>query len=212
MMANDLDLKIAAENKGPVLLTIAWVFATIAIVVVASRLYVRLRLINRFRVDDWLITATFVSSPTNNPNGMLLTSYQALAICNSIFCTIAVHWGLGRHIQTLLPDQIRFSIKYIYLCELFSIGAPCLGRISYALLLLQILPPTKWPRRVLWAVICLQSVTDVGTIIISFSQCQPIYEFWGTNPKEHCWDPRVQQYTGFYQGCKASFPGCTCGH
>jgi hypothetical protein len=211
-MAVDLDPRTATQNNGPALLAIAWVFAAIAIVVVASRLYVRLRLVNRFKVDDWFIIATFVSRMKNNLVGVSLTSYQALAICNTIFCTIAVHWGLGRHIQTLLPDQIRFSIKYIYLCEFFSIMSPCLGRISYTLLLLQLLPPTKWPRRFLWSVICVQSVSDVGTIIISFSQCQPIYEFWGTNPKDYCWDPKVQQYTGFFQGCKSSFLDATCGH
>jgi len=129
---------------------------------------------------------------------------KVLCLGNSVFCTVSVHWGLGRHIQFLSPDQIRFSIKYVYLCEFFSIMAPCFGRISYAFLLLQLVPPSKWPRRVLWVVISIQFIVDLGTVIVSFSQCQPIYEFWGTNAKEHCWDPKVQQYTGYFQGCMTS--------
>jgi hypothetical protein len=80
--------------------------------------------------------------------------------------------------------------------------APCFGRISYAILLLQLVPPSKWPKRFLWTIISIQFVVDLGTVIVSFSQCQPIYEFWGPNTKEHCWDPKVQQYTGYFQGCK----------
>jgi hypothetical protein len=58
------------------------------------------------------------------------------------------------------------------------------------------------PKRFLWTIISIQFVVDLGTVIVSFSQCQPIYEFWGPNTKEHCWDPKVQQYTGYFQGCK----------
>jgi hypothetical protein len=82
--------------------------------------------------------------------------------------------------------------------------APCFGRISYAILLLQLVPPSKWPKRFLWSIILIQFLVDLGTVIVSFSQCQPIYEFWGTNTKEHCWDPKVQQYTGYFQGCMRS--------
>lgn len=117
-------------------------------------------------------------------------------------CTVSVHWGLGHHIQYLTPLQITNSIKYIYLCEFFSIMSPCFGRISYAILLLQILPPTVKRKRFLWTIIGLQFVIDVGTVIISFAQCTPITAFWGPEAKTHCWNPIVQQYTGYFQGCK----------
>jgi hypothetical protein len=84
--------------------------------------------------------------------------------------------------------------------------APCFGRISYAMLLLQLVPPSKWPKRLLWSIISIQFVVDLGTVIVSFAQCQPIYEFWGPNTKAHCWNPKVQQYTGYFQGCKIKVP------
>ncbi|KAF2658530.1 hypothetical protein K491DRAFT_676349 [Lophiostoma macrostomum CBS 122681] len=171
-MMPETNSTLATHNLGPTLVIVAWFFAAVSFVVIAIRAYVKLRIVNRFRTDDWLIVFTY-----------------ALAICNSIFCTISVHWGLGRHIQFLNPEQIKLSIKYVYLCEFFSIMSPCFGRISYAFLLLQIIPPTIGPKRFLWTIIGIQFVVD----------CQPIYEFWGPNSKDHCWDPRVQQYTGFFQ-------------
>lgn len=180
---------LVEENLGPALLAVAWVFAAIAFVVVASRYYVRLRIVqeHRLRVDDWLILITYV-----------------LAICNSCFCTISVHYGLGRHVQFLEPQQVLFAIKYVYLCEFFSIMSPGIGRISYAFLLLEIIPPTLWRKRFLWSIISAQFVVDVGCIIVSFSQCQPIEGFWEGGPNAHCWPAIIQEYAGFFQGSVCS--------
>lgn len=201
-MASENSASLAKENLGPALLVVAWVFAAISLLVISVLCYVRLRITKRFQVDDWLILFTFVSASTGLYIRPFLTSSQILCLGNSVFCTISVHWGLGRHIQLLEPEQISMSIKYVYLCEFFSIMAPCFGRISYAFLLLQLVPPSKWPKRCLWFVIGLQFVVDVGTVVVSSAQCQPIYEFWGPNPKAHCWNSKVQQHTGYFQGCK----------
>ncbi|KAK3207682.1 hypothetical protein GRF29_96g28712 [Pseudopithomyces chartarum] len=82
--------------------------------------------------------------------------------------------------------------------------SPCFGRISYAILLLQLIPTAKTKRRFLWAVMGTQFVVDVGTVIVSFAQCKPVSAYWGPDAKKHCWDPVVQQYTGFFQGSVCS--------
>ena len=51
---------VASENLGPTLIIVAWVFAAIAISIIAVRCYVRLRITNRFQIDDWLILFTLV--------------------------------------------------------------------------------------------------------------------------------------------------------
>lgn len=130
--------------------------------------------------------------------------FKCLALCDSAFCTTSVHYGLGRHIQDLSDYQIENSVKWIYLCEFFSIMSPCFGRISYAFLLLNIIPPKKWRKRFLWSIIVIQFVVDVGTVIISFSQCQPIQRFWDSSVDGSCWDPKIQEYTGFFQGSVCS--------
>jgi hypothetical protein len=94
------------------------------------------------------------------------------------------------------------ATKYIFLCELWAIMSPGVGRISYAFLLLQIVPPDRPRRAILWFIICLQLVIDIGTVIISTVQCVPLSDFWEKGPTGNCWDPIIQQYTGYVQGCE----------
>ncbi|PQE28129.1 integral membrane protein [Rutstroemia sp. NJR-2017a BBW] len=181
------DASLAKEDLGPTLVIIAWTFAAIATIVVFVRYYVRLRIVRKTTFDDLLILLTL-----------------CLAIGDSVFCTLSVHWGLGRHIQFLSPDEITNSIKWIYLCEFFSIMSPGFGRISFAFLLLGLIPPTKWRQRYLWSIITCQFIVDVVTVIISFSQCRPMRGFWDSNVHAHCWLPSVQQRTGYFQGSVCS--------
>lgn len=107
------------------------------------------------------------------------------------------------HLSDLVaePERIMYTVKWVYLCEFFSILCPCFGRVSFALLLLSIIPPNTSRRVFLWCIIAVQVVVDVGTVIISFSQCRPIEGFWDQSIESDCWPPYVQQYTGFTQGC-----------
>lgn len=132
---------------------------------------------------------------------------QVFAVMNSIFVTVSVSWGLGHHVDVLSshPNQVTNTIKWMFICEIFAIMSPGFGRISFAFLLLGLLPPGahKGARpKILWSIIATQFVVDVATVIISMVQCRPIAGFWNKNIEAGCWDPRVQQYAGFLQGCE----------
>jgi hypothetical protein len=124
---------------------------------------------------------------------------------NSIFLTISAKWGLGQHLSVLQaePERVMYTVKWVYLCEFFSIMCPGFGRISFAFLLLSIIPPSPGRKIFLWSVIAAQFLVDVTTVIISFTQCRPIEGFWDRSVNAECWEPHVQQYTGFFQGCKS---------
>ncbi|KAI0015524.1 integral membrane protein [Xylariomycetidae sp. FL0641] len=177
------------DDLGPAVLAVAWTFAAISIIVVAARLYVRMGILRRLTADDYIVIFTLL-----------------LGLGNSVFLTISTSWGLGKHIDDLsaTPLRVVYTIKWVYLCEFFSIMSPGFGRISFAILLLGLTPPSRWRRRLLWAIICTQFVVDVGTVAISFSQCTPINGFWDKNVDAECWPPYVQQYTGFFQGSLCS--------
>ncbi|KAI1630918.1 hypothetical protein F4809DRAFT_634625 [Biscogniauxia mediterranea] len=177
------------DNLGPAVLSIAWVFAGLSIAIVIARFYVRLRIVKRIGLDDCIILITLL-----------------LGLGNSIFLTISCSWGLGRHVQALIsePERVLYTVKWVYLCELFAIMSAGFGRISFAFLLLGLSPFSK-PRRIfLWSIIFIQFVIDVGTVIVSFSQCRPIEGFWDKSVEAECWPPYVQQYTGFLQGSVCS--------
>ncbi|RYO87814.1 hypothetical protein DL764_008808 [Monosporascus ibericus] len=172
-----------SESLGLTVLAVTWVFAGLATVVIAARFYVCLRILRKVSVDDYVILLTLL-----------------LGIGNGIFLTISYSWGLGTHIEFLTKVHIMYTIKWVYLCEFFAIMCPGFGRISYAFLLLKIIPPSKTRRRFLWAIIWIQFAVDIGTVAISFAQCRPIEGFWNRDIEASCWPPYVQQHVGFFQG------------
>lgn len=104
--------------------------------------------------------------------------------------------------SALSDMQIQNTVKWVFLCEFFSILSPGIGRIAYAFLLLGLVPPVQWRTRFLWSIMAIQFVVDIVTIIISFTQCRPLSKFWNHDVPGTCWSPSVQQDTGFFQGCR----------
>ncbi|RYP12168.1 hypothetical protein DL767_011373 [Monosporascus sp. MG133] len=174
-------------SLGLAVLAVTWVSAGLATVMIAARFYVCLRILRKVSVGDYVILLTLL-----------------LGIGNSIFLTISYSWGLGTHIEFLTEVHIMYTVKWVYLCELFAIMCPGFGRISYAFLLLKITPPSMTRRRFLWAIISIQFAVDIGTVAISFAQCRPVEGFWNRNMEASCWPPYVQQHVGFFQGSVCS--------
>lgn len=52
------------NNLGPAVVIVAWIFSAIAIAVVFTRYYIRLKIVRKTTIDDWLILLTLVSSAT----------------------------------------------------------------------------------------------------------------------------------------------------
>ncbi|RAL11831.1 uncharacterized protein BO97DRAFT_453454 [Aspergillus homomorphus CBS 101889] len=175
------------EYLGNIVLILAWLFASIATLVVATRYYVRLQIVKRYTLDDALILLAL-----------------ALAIGNSVFLTIATHWGLGTHMAALSHERIMYSVKWVYLCEFFSILSPGIGRIAYASLLMSLVPPVRWRTRLLWSIIWIQFAVDIATIAVSFSQCSPMRKFWDSRVPGSCWPATVQRDMGYFQGSVCS--------
>ncbi|KAI2467185.1 hypothetical protein F4781DRAFT_402863 [Annulohypoxylon bovei var. microspora] len=172
-------------DLGPVVIAFAWILATISTSIVAIRFYVRLTIIRKLSLDDYIIIITTL-----------------LNITNSVFLTISSHWGLGKHIQALIskPWAIMYFEKWVYLCEGPAIMSPGFGRISFAFLLLRLTPPSKTRRILLWAVICIQFIADAVTVIIIYAQCKPIQGFWDKTIEAKCWPAYTQVYAGYFQG------------
>lgn len=45
-------------------------------------------------------------------------------------------------------------------------------------------------------------VINLATAITIFTQCPDVASLWDpdTHPNDQCWSPKVQEYTGFFQG------------
>ncbi|KAI0152044.1 hypothetical protein F4776DRAFT_599985 [Hypoxylon sp. NC0597] len=178
-----------SDDLGPAVLGVAWTFAGISILIVALRFYVRLGIVKKLTLDDYVIILTLIFS-----------------LGNSVLLTISTSWGLGRHIETFTsePLSIVYTVKWVFFCELFAIMSPGFGRISFAILLLNLSPPSKTRRRFLWAIIWIQFVVDVGTVILIYAQCRPIEGFWDKSIDAKCLPPYAQVYAGYLQSAVGS--------
>ncbi|KAI1417112.1 hypothetical protein F5Y13DRAFT_204453 [Hypoxylon sp. FL1857] len=180
---------IDAGDLGPAVLGVAWTFASVSILIVSLRFYVRLSIVRKLTLDDYVIIVTLIFS-----------------LGNSIILTVSTSWGLGRHIESLAsePLSIMYTVKWVYFCELFAIMSPGFGRISFAILLLNLSPPSKARRRFLWAIIWIQFIVDVGTVIIIYAQCQPIEGYWNKSIEARCLSLNAQVYAGYLQSAVGS--------
>jgi hypothetical protein len=97
---------------------------------------------------------------------------------------------------------------YDYLSQTFSLAGGTLGRVSFIVFIVGLLVQRLSERIVLWALAALQVIVNGMVIIIIFVQCPGhASAIWDHSGKSKCWDLRVQEYYGYFQGgelCKSS--------
>ena len=119
--------------------------------------------------------------------------------------TVSEHYGLGQHFNALSPENQVNAMKYDFYLQPFSIMSPAVGRISYALLLMQIVPQYQKRRRWLLAtIVALQLVVNILCFVFIVAQCNPTAAFYDPSVPGTCWSKLFQQYYGYFQGCKGN--------
>ncbi|RAL62731.1 hypothetical protein DID88_004574 [Monilinia fructigena] len=176
------------DNRGPLVLQLMWIAASIAIIAVAARFYVRYTYLNKIRIDDWL----------------MLTSLLCAVLCTSLN-TVAVLRGLGRHKRFLNSLQIAEATKWSYLAQPIGILAAAIGRLSVAYLLVSILPRHQKGQRIfLYGIGYSHVLMTFGMVIFIYAQCQPINAYWNRELGS-CLDPSGRRYFGYFLGSYCSF-------
>ncbi|KAI1656888.1 hypothetical protein F4813DRAFT_362175 [Daldinia decipiens] len=178
-----------SENLGPSLLAVAWVFTGISTLVVAMRFYVRIGILRKFHLDDCIVEGT---------------KCQLCVIGNSVLLTIAVSCGFGKHVNNLSDVEIRNSMKWLYSCKFFGIMNPLFGRISFAFLLSELIPPSRLRRIFLWTPVGVHFMADFMTVVIVYTQCRPSRGYWDKTIKFYCRSPTVEKCGAYVQGSLGS--------
>ena len=63
MAANEFNVVYGyTHNRGPIILGVAWIFTTLALLAVGARLFGKLKLTRNFGLDDFLIGLSMVST------------------------------------------------------------------------------------------------------------------------------------------------------
>jgi hypothetical protein len=181
-------------DKGPGLLAVTWIEASIGLLLLGARLYTRTKIVRNVGLDDWTMVFATI-----------------LAIVASGIVTQMVHHGVGQHAVYIEPPTLIKAVKWIWLSTSVSTMSACFGQISIALLLMRILGSRKKGYTIfLWVLIVLLVLVNVFLSVVTFAQCTPVTYLWDqldpmATYKGKCWDPNIQKYYGYFQGGTLTF-------
>lgn len=142
---------------------VAFAIATLSIILrFAARWLCRKRL----ELNDYLI---------------LLAYIPKLGI--DIASVLLVHYGIGRHITTLTPDDISSYLKVLWTGSFLY--APCIALIKLSILSLYMAAfPSRYMRLSCWIIGSLVAAWGIALCITGLLACIPIHKSWSLNPLE----------------------------
>lgn len=158
------------DGLGPTILAVMWVQTTIGFIFVCLRLYTRWRLVKAIGLDDHL---SWIS--------------QALFFLYTVFITIAVLNGLGKHFHELNPDQFATAVKYEIIGQTMNILAIATSKSSVAVFLIRIVN-VSWHKWMLHFCTFSTCVVCITCIALMFAQCTPVESIWDHRIPTKCRD------------------------
>ncbi|KAI9839333.1 MAG: hypothetical protein M1837_002218 [Sclerophora amabilis] len=210
------EAKFLAENRGPTLITVGWIFTSLAIVVVVLRLFTRFRLTRNSGLDDYFIIASLVSGlamilvPLAKAS-LKIEPSQILSVASTSIATAAAVAGCGKHLKALTPEQQAQAIKLNLISEPFGILSFCVPKISVALLIKRIMPPNKlnkWQLRFIFFITISLTIASILCAVFLFAQCSPPNTIWNHRfqvNKAICWPPNVLTNFTIFTGVYSAF-------
>ncbi|KAL4879599.1 hypothetical protein BJY04DRAFT_219940 [Aspergillus karnatakaensis] len=149
-------------------LPVSIVFVSVATIVVALRLFTRIRVVSAPGWDDWFLLLA------------LFTDYAFFGVL------IAEHsYGLGRPQATLSEGQYRNQLKMLWISvPLYNLTLN-LVKISVVLLYMRLFP-TRTYRIVLTILLILIVCTGLWMVIGTLLVCIPVQGFWDRTIPHHC--------------------------
>ncbi|KAI8937961.1 hypothetical protein NX059_005643 [Plenodomus lindquistii] len=170
---------MAIANRGPELLGVNIAFITTAVLACSLRIFVRIRMVRAWGLDDWLMVSAM----------MFYIGYTTSS-------TIGIHYGTGRHHRDLSEHGIRTAKHCWYFCYLFySISMIC-SKLSIGFLLLRI-SIRRLHTYIIYAAM-LTSIVAGGTFFfVCLFQCNPVSFMWNKRQQGTCIQNSVITVLGY---------------
>ncbi|KAK8067213.1 hypothetical protein PG997_013960 [Apiospora hydei] len=153
----------ADPGHGPLIMGLTWTFASLSILAVTVRFYVKV-VHSRLRLwwDDWTL--------------LLALLFQMVA---QACVTHAYTWGLGQHDRdlTVVPQLIHIQ-KWVYIGVIPNLLASSVARISAALLLIRLFGRRKWFKWYLIVFTSVQTILILADAAVLWTQSEPIEGLW----------------------------------
>lgn len=158
-------MAVTAENlnddKGPRILAVLWTLTGLTALIVIARMFIRLRLLKNFGIDDYLIAVAMVMS---------------FAYCG--VTTAGVRVGFGKHAAALTQENFELAILLNTVSFLFGILSFTIPKLAVTAMLTRILNPGLPQKIWLWLLVGTAAAVSCICIIILFTMCDPPEALW----------------------------------
>ena len=160
------------QSQAALFLGMTWGLSIFSALIFLCRLWTRVAIIKKPGLDDAIIGLSVV-----------------LNLIAAGMVTAATSYGMGRHEYDLTLPQLSEAIKYNLILQAFGGMAIPLPKLSVAILIVDILRPSRSWVWVLYTSTIALIILAAITTILQFVQCSPVSGFWDLTIPHTCWNP-----------------------
>lgn len=180
---------------------------------VAAAVVVLLRFFARFKYarlgwDDYFMFGAMVGRlPVPITPQLEANKIKIQAIIATIIDFVATHWGLGRHLYYLSPEQRINQQYYSLLAQVFCIHSLTFCKISISLTYVRILKGSynRWLRVLCYVLSVTVLIVNTMVIIVFYAQCIPNKKAWNPSVPGTCYDRKFLMGFVLLQGSFSAF-------
>ncbi|KAF2806512.1 uncharacterized protein BDZ99DRAFT_394327 [Mytilinidion resinicola] len=168
------------DNQGPIILATTGTVTALALITLALRLFVRIRMIRNVGWDDY---------------AMIMAA--ALCIAGFICIVPEVHNGAGQHINHVDRAHFGRGLKWNFVTQPIYLWSICLVKISIGFFLLRVAATTFF-RRLIISIMVFMMVYTLVCFFTIVLQCTHLSVLWDSTVKSKCFAPttlRALSYT-----------------
>ena len=186
------------------------IMTIIAMLLVALRMYVRLRSERGAGWDDWTIVVALVSPDAHCQlqKSQEADAFKVFAVAS---CGIGIKYvqsGVGQHIG-LVPLQYYSDVAVLStLNRLPGSVSLTLTRVPICLFLKRFFVTNSRWKWALNSVLALTVLALVSWFCVCFAQCRPVGKIFHRLAEGICWSDAVLADIGYYQGGEKCLPTC----
>lgn len=171
------------------LLELSWTLFAVTLLVLILRIVGEVFIVRSFKLPSWIAVLAFL-----------------MASVSQVMVALAIHNGLGRHIQSLSHDQNNLVQTYIWQAQPLQLLANTTGKISIAALLVTLHGPkhAKARKIFVWSTIALQVIFMSASLGLIYSQCTPSQKLWRPDVPGTCNHRDRNRNFGYVQGSVSS--------
>ncbi|KAK1676920.1 integral membrane protein [Colletotrichum godetiae] len=177
-----------AQDKGPGIITVCWIFTALSTIFVLGRVVVRWKIMRKFHSDDYFVIAGLVC-------GYISTSLS----------TLAVYSGIGKHLELLTLEQQEDGMLWTTAAQcpgIMSFGLPKLAVVS---LLTRLMNPGAYHKWFLWWMAIWYQLTLFVTVGLLIGRYTPTSSLWDFSIEGTCFSPEILINFSIYAGTFSAF-------